>query len=316
MYYRIIPLHKTFDTYGLVYKIPENLRESIKIWQLAAISIGMSNTLWVCAGEVEEEEIPFDIKNVKDISDLQWDITFLNQKHIDLLVFVSEHYITPIHNAAWLFFPKNLQEKILKNTVEKIKKWSYSYKNPTVSLSAVQRDIYENICASEKPYHLIYGVTGSGKTQIYMKLIQDVLERWQQALLLIPEIILTSQIGGKIQSYFWDDVLILHSWVSAAKKASYWMDIHESRAKLIIGTRSSLFYPYKDLWIIIVDEEHDPSYVSDNAPRYNAIEVASKMSELYGCKLILWSGTPKITSFHKALWWDYQLHQMLEVYNK
>jgi primosomal protein N' (replication factor Y) len=272
--------------------------------------------LAICFGEVSDKQLNCKREDIKEII---WnhgeEFIFLSPQQLELVDFLARYYITPIHNALRLFFPRNLFEKISKQTLWKIKVSEYKYKNPEIILSEPQGDIYKKITTKNHLHHLIYGVTGSGKTQIYMKLIQDAILLGRQSLLLIPEIILTSQIGERIQAMFWDDVLIIHSGVTAAKKAKYWMDIHSWNAKIIIGTRSSLFYPYNNLWCIIIDEEHDSSYISDSAPRYHSLDVAQRLSQLYDIPLILGSGTPRTTTLYKWLKWDFQILQLLEKYS-
>jgi primosomal protein N' (replication factor Y) len=116
----------------------------------------------------------------------------------------------------------------------------------------------------------------------------------------------------RLKKVFWEQIIILHSGVSAAKKSQLWIDIYTWNAKIIVWTRSSLFYPYSNLWTIIVDEEHDNSYISDNAPRYNALEVAEKITDVYNIPLLLASWTPKVTTMYRWLKWDFTLLQLLE----
>jgi primosomal protein N' (replication factor Y) len=110
----------------------------------------------------------------------------------------------------------------------------------------------------------------------------------KQSLFLIPEIILTNQLSDKIKNIFWNEVLILNSTVTEATKTKNWISMNNNDAKIIIWTRSALFYPYNNLWLIIIDEEHDNSYISDSSPRYNTIEVAEKITELNWNMLLLW----------------------------
>lgn len=311
MLYRILPIKQSFDTFGLVYKSDENIKRG----KMVSISLRDVSQFGVCAWSVDESQLSYNIEDVLEIDEVVDTDFYLSEKHIELIDFVAKHYICMVHHVANLFFPKNLLEKLQKNTLQKVKDKKYIYRTPELKLSEIQQKIFTDIYESELKKHLIYGVTGSGKTQIYMQLIAENLKKWKQSLLLIPEIILTSQIGERIMQEFWDDVLILHSGVSAAKKTQYCMDIFKGEAKIIIGTRSSLFYPYRNLGIIIMDEEHDNSYISDSVPRYHARTVASKLSDLYDIPLVLWSGTPKISTFYKALKKDFALHQILEKYS-
>jgi primosomal protein N' (replication factor Y) len=163
---------------------------------------------------------------------------------------------------------------------------------------------------------LLYGITWSGKTEIYIKRIQQQLENNKQSLLLIPEIILSNQLSTKIKQVFWDDVLIINSTVSAAKRTSYWMDIYTGKAKIIVWTRSALFYPYNNLWLIIVDEEHDNSYVSDQAPRFHSLDIVNKISDILRIPLLLASGTPSVTTMYKSIKWEYKQVTLLEKYKR
>lgn len=315
MYYRVIPFWRTFDTFGLIYKIPKDLSVSIASWMIAFVPFRSTTEFALCVWEVYESGLNCEKTDIKEILEITSERIFLSSEQIQIIDFVSQHYITPIHHALWLYFPRNLLEKISKSTLEKIKKSEYSYNIPKISLTDYQWDIYDKIKKSENKKHLLFWVTGSGKTEIYMQIIADNLAKSKQTLLLIPEIILTSQIGERVKAAFWNDVLILHSGVTAAKKSAYWMDIYSGKAKIIIGTRSALFYPYNNLWGIIIDEEHDSSYISDAAPRYHSLDVAEKLSELYNIPLILWSGTPRSTTFYRGLKWEFQVLQLLEKYS-
>jgi primosomal protein N' (replication factor Y) len=119
-----------------------------------------------------------------------------------------------------------------------------------------------------------------------------------------------------MQKVFWKNVIIIHSSISEANKTKNWVKIYSWEAKVIIGTRSALFYPYVNLGRIIIDEEHDRSYRSDNAPRYNATEVATKISALQSIPLLMWSGTPSTSTMYKAVKKQIWLVTLLEEYNK
>lgn len=316
MYYRLIPFKRTFDTFGLVYKVPEDLLWVIFPGNVVVVELRWEPEIALVCNEISREDINCNVADVKEIISLTSEKKYLSSIQISIIDFVSQYYISPIHHALGLYFPKNLVEKISKNTVDKIKNKSYSYsENINISMTQNQEDIFQKIYNNQdQKKHLIYWVTGSGKTQIYMKIISENLKQGKQSLLLIPEIILTSQIWDKIKRIFWDDVIMLHSGVSAAKKSWYWMDIYSWNAKVIIGTRSALFYPYNNLASIIIDEEHDQSYISDSAPRYHSLDVAEEISKQTWCSLILGSWTPKVSTFYRWLRGDLQVLQLLEKY--
>lgn len=311
---RIIPLWKSFDRYGLSYYVDKKKCPDISQWDIILAPFGNWEILWVFAREDDVWKV-WNTGKMKEILEVYPKDFSLDPEYIKIIDFISGYYFTLIHHAAWLYFPKNLREKLLKRSYARIKENEYTYKQSKVLLSEKQDEIYRQIISSQQKKFLLYGITGSWKTEIYTKIISQCIEKGKQVLLLIPEIILTSQIETRMKKHFWDDILVLHSWISAAKKTQYWYDIKTGNAKIIVGTRSSLFYPYKNLWAIIMDEEHDESFISDSVPRYHAKEIAEKLSELFDIPLILGSWTPKIISFYKALAWEYKVLQLLESYS-
>ena len=148
---------------------------------------------------------------------------------------------------------------------------------------------------------LIYGVTGSGKTEVYMQLIEEVMNKERGAILLVPEISLTPQMLDRFIGRFGKEKLaVLHSKLSIGERHDEWIKIKENRAKIVIGARSAIFAPLENLGMIIIDEEHDNSYKSESNPRYNAKEIAEKICKEDNIPLVLGSATPDISSFYRA----------------
>ena len=147
---------------------------------------------------------------------------------------------------------------------------------------------------------LIHGITGSGKTEIYLNSIEATLERGRSALVLVPEIGLTPQVSNQFKSWFGDRVAILHSSLSAGERFDEWRRIRAGKARVVIGTRSAVFAPLHNLGAIIVDEEHDSAYKQDETPRYNARDVALKRAQQEGALVILGSATPQLETYHHA----------------
>ena len=164
---------------------------------------------------------------------------------------------------------------------------------------------------SSKPYrYLLHGITGSGKTEVYMAAINKVIEQGKTAIMLVPEISLTPQVLDNFRRRFGDNVALLHSGLSAGERFDEWKRILFGDANIVIGARSAIFAPLKNIGLIVIDEEHDGSYVSESNPRYNTIEIASKRAELENCSLVLGSATPSIESYHKAMTGEYELIEM------
>jgi primosomal protein N' (replication factor Y) len=148
---------------------------------------------------------------------------------------------------------------------------------------------------------LLYGETSSGKTQIYIRLIEQMLKQDKQTLYLLPEIALTTQVIERLREHFGGQIGVYHSRFNDNERAEVWQKVLKGEYKMILGARSSIFLPFKDLGLIIVDEEHESSYKQyDPAPRYHARDTAIYLSHLYGAKIVLGSATPSLESFYNA----------------
>ena len=183
-------------------------------------------------------------------------------------------------------------------------------------LNAEQVMVFEHVCAAldkpEKPI-LLYGVTGSGKTEIYLQAIQRVLDRGQSAIMLVPEIALTPQTVERFKSRFaamQQEVAVLHSHLSEGERHDEWHKINDGRARIVIGARSAVFAPLEKLGLIVVDEEHENSYKQEDAPRYHARDLAVLRGSFEKCAVLLGSATPSLESFHNASIGKYQLLRM------
>ncbi|MBG9445395.1 primosomal protein N' [Cytobacillus firmus] len=147
---------------------------------------------------------------------------------------------------------------------------------------------------------LLYGVTGSGKTEVYLQSIQRVLEDGKEAIVLVPEISLTPQMVKRFKGRFGDQVAVMHSGLSAGEKYDEWRKIQRKEVKVVVGARSAIFAPFENLGIIIIDEEHETSYKQEENPRYHARDVAIKRAENHNCPVVLGSATPSLESFARA----------------
>ena len=184
------------------------------------------------------------------------------------------------------------------------------------TLTPDQASAIENIEGSEKSVHLLHGVTGSGKTEIYLNLIAREIARGRTAIFLVPEISLTPQMLAQLRARFKGEAAILHSGLSAGEKFDEWWRLRSGEAKIAIGARSAIFAPLENIGVIIIDEEHDTSYVSESAPRYSTLEIARMRADYNGCKLILGSATPSVESYIEATENRFNLITLTERINK
>ncbi|MBO7178599.1 MAG: primosomal protein N' [Clostridia bacterium] len=188
--------------------------------------------------------------------------------------------------------------------------------NKVVTLTDEQQTAVNTIKNGNAGTYLIHGVTGSGKTEIYMNVIESALNEGKTAIMLVPEISLTPQMHGLFRARFGDKVSVLHSGLSDGERYDEWRRLLLGQAKVALGARSAVFAPLKDVGIIIIDEEHDNSYVSESNPRYFTSDVAEFRAKHSGAKLILGSATPSLESYHKAMEGEYTLITLKNRANK
>ncbi len=182
-------------------------------------------------------------------------------------------------------------------------------------LTAEQQQALDDIAESRqqgKQKFLLFGVTGSGKTQVYIEMALKMRAEGKQVLVLVPEIVLTGQLVMSFKQYFGDDVAVIHSRLSLGERNDTFWRIRTKQVGIIIGARSALFAPFEDLGLIVMDEEHDASYKQDESPRYHSHDIVEKMAEIYNSVLIMGSATPSMESFYKAQNGVYKLLTMRE----
>lgn len=187
------------------------------------------------------------------------------------------------------------------------------------TLSAQQQTVFDGLARQlndQKPgAALLYGVTGSGKTAVYIRLIYAALEQGRSAVLLVPEIALTPQLLGKLRAHFGKQVAVLHSSLRVGERFDEWRRIQAGSARVVVGTRSAVFAPVASPGIFIVDEEQEHTYKSENAPRYHAREIALYRGRQSGALVLLGSATPSVESMYHAKCGDYTLYTLTERYN-
>lgn len=185
-----------------------------------------------------------------------------------------------------------------------------------ISLTDDQRRVFDEISSEtkEKP-HLLYGVTSSGKSLVFLKLIKTVIDTGGSAMLLVPEISLTPQMIRITKEYFGEVVCVIHSRLSATQRLLQYNSIASGKAKVVVGTRSAVFAPMQNLKLIIIDEEHERTFKSESAPRYSTSRVASFIAKECDARLVLASATPSIESYYLAQKGYYHLHKLEKRFN-
>ena len=189
-----------------------------------------------------------------------------------------------------------------------------------LALNKEQKDAIDPIIHSIKENHhdvfLMYGVTGSGKTEVYLQSIEEVLKVGKEAIVLVPEISLTPQMVHRFKGRFGSKVAVLHSGLSTGEKYDEWRKIQRKEVQLVVGARSAIFAPFENLGMVIIDEEHESSYKQEENPRYHARDVAIYRAKLHNCPVVLGSATPTLESFARSKKGVYKLLTLKERVNK
>ena len=207
------------------------------------------------------------------------------------------------HGLSIYKLNKLMEHGLIKSEEEIVFRYNTREYNKDVqkNLTAEQSMAIKEIEESEENLILLKGVTGSGKTEVYMRIVEKTLKEGKSAIVLVPEIALTPQMIERFKGRFGSNVALFHSKLSDGERFDEWYRVKEGKASLIIGARSAIFLPAKNLGLIIIDEEHENTYKSDQNPKYQTKEVAEYIAKLKGCKVILGSATPTIESYYRAI---------------
>lgn len=212
-----------------------------------------------------------------------------------------------------------IKKKVLKEVPEEVYRLNNEEKvvDQKINLTSEQELVFNKIKESVNQFQpfLLFGVTGSGKTLVYIKIIEYVLRFNKEVIVLVPEISLTPQIVSRFKKKFGNLIAILHSGLSAGEKYDEWRKIERGEVKIVIGARSAIFAPFKNLGLIVIDEEHSDSYKQENNPKYSTIDIALWRAKYHNCCVVLGSATPSIESYVRAKNNIYTLLEMKNRYN-
>ncbi|MDD2697964.1 MAG: primosomal protein N' [Arcobacteraceae bacterium] len=258
--------------------------ELIKIGSLVMISLKNRKKEDIGVVVKEVEKPTFKCSDISTVLE-----TFHTKFTLEVAFFIAKYYVCSIGEALGLFIP------FTKNSLIAIEKNNF---DTNIILSPKQQEAF-NFCKQHKRT-LLFANTGSGKTEIYLKSIEKVLNEGKNCVYLLPEIALTPQMEKRLKKVFKDAVAIWHSKISQKKKNEILIKLATGEVKIIAGARSALFLPYPNLGLIVVDEEHDDSYKSEQKPRVHVKDLAIYLSQKYDIQLILGSATPSLNSFAKV----------------
>ncbi len=288
-YYEVAPLtYIGKDTNVLTYSSGLN----IKPGNLVVTYLRNKSITGIILGEV-----PKPTFDTKDIIEILFDQPALSAEMIEIARWMSKYYSASLVSVLNTMIPSGITKKRRTVATKQKKEISDDHKKLTSDqqhiFAEIENDLYK------KP-QLIFGVTGSGKTEIYLQLIRNELEQNHGVIVLVPEVSLTPQAMERYSARFGDRVAVLHSYLKETERFATWKSVLTGEKDIIIGSRSALFAPVKNLGLIIIDEAHESSYKQDQTPRYESTRVAEKIKELTNCGLIFGTATPSIEMFYRA----------------
>lgn len=261
-------------------------------------------------GLVLEETTEVPAFETKDVIAIDEEFPPFADPFVKWLEWLAQYYLHPIGQVAQSAVPP------LRKTT-KIRKSSRAPVIPEMAFESAPEMTQEQEAAFKAiagckgfSTHLVFGVTGSGKTEIYLRLLDKILAEGKTGLVLVPEISLTPQLVNRFAKRFGDKIAAIHSQLTDREKTNQWWDIVEGRKKILIGARSALFCPIPHLGLIIIDEEHEPSFKQDEKLKYNGRDAAIVLAKLSNCPIILGSATPSLETWKNTLDKKYQLHTL------
>lgn len=292
---------------SFTYLVPLNLQGLLRPGQLIEIPFGKKTILGVTSS-VEMHRLPSEIKGLKEIKSLTDAGIVFSEQNLRLAQWISKYYVVCLGLVLKSMLPKfsvRSKEPALSG---------YEKFNPDFVLTEQQRIAVTQIGNYlERPsVFLLKGITGSGKTEVYMQIIKRLIERGKQIIILVPEISLTVQAIERYARRFGiEKIALFHSRMKESEKLWTWQHIKNQNKQIIIGPRSAIFSPVQDLGLIVLDEEHDASFKQfDQNPKYHARDVAQKLSEIWQCPLVLGDATASMETYYKALNHEYTLLEL------
>ncbi|MEI6079441.1 MAG: primosomal protein N' [bacterium] len=264
------------------------------------IPIGRSKCFGFVMDELDKKPETFEIKKITKLSG---DLPFFNKENLAFYKWISEYYHYPLGETLSLIIPSFIPKR--KKDFNSVELTTVAQNDPIVDFTHEQKAAEKAIldidiqgqCSSR---NLLHGVTGSGKTEVYIEIIKDTIRQKRGAIVIVPEIALTPQLIDRITVHFKGEISVIHSEISRAKKYETWMKLALGKSLLCIGARSAIFSPMPNIGLIVVDEEQDSSYKQDDRLRYNARDLALVLGKQHKAKVILSSATPSVETYHNS----------------
>lgn len=255
------------------------------------------------------KDLPYDASKIRPIIRVLDEEPLLTSELINLGIWMSNYYLTPIGEILNSMIPSGKRETSSQD-------FSFTDEFPEqkiVTLSDEQKKAIESITSSDNEtvkFHYLYGTTGSGKTEVFLQVAEKILKKGKGIIYLVPEIGLTPQVIEAVTMRFGSTVAVLHSGLTPSQKLTEWNRILHKEARIVIGARSAVFAPVPQLGLIIIDEEHDGSYKSNNTPRYHARQIAMYRCSKLAIPLLMGSATPSVESWNSISNGQFECHKL------
>lgn len=299
------PLHNT-----LTYSVPEILVDQLHIGMSIVVNLGKRETTAVVIKLFSETPVSnFEIKPILRLHENRPQLSF---SQVEWGRFLSNYYVHPIGQVFESFFPPLPTFREYKTKKRSLLGVHSPHKAIAPTLTEEQTTVINSILSKGQGFntHLLFGVTGSGKTEVYIKVIEAVLAQEKNAIILVPEISLTPQLIERFAARFGENVAVIHSHLTDREKTNQWWMAQQSKSRILIGARSALFCPVPNLGLIIVDEEHEASFKQDEMLKYNARDAAIMRGKFENCPVLLGSATPSLESWQNAKLNRFFLHRL------
>lgn len=291
----LYPNKRFFD-----YEIPPELSEKIKTGHMVMVPFGKRKTWGIVYKLKKQHDASTDPKKIKKIDSIVLEKEVFSSVQLRFAEWLCDRYYYPIGEIFESMLPaaiRKASQKLLAAEPKEKEKLAVALKE----LNEAQKKALEEIKSSQQREHLLWGVTGSGKTEVYLHLIQEEIKQQRGCIVLVPEIALTPQLFSRFEKAFPNEVAVFHSAQTEKEQRISWLDIFNGRKKIALGPRSALFAPVQKLGLIVMDEEHESSYKQEERLRYHARVAAQKLAELSQAKLLLGSATPSAETLFSAM---------------
>lgn len=292
---------------ALTYRAPTTTDIVWRRGQRVHLPLGRRQSSGVLLGTTEDAPTEFA---VKDLTGLDPDYPVLPDSFLRWLEWLSDYYLHPVGQVCELAYPP-LRKTARTRGSQKESPVPDVVMKDKFALNPEQIAAVTAISGSQGfGAHLLFGVTGSGKTEVYLELLEQTLQRGQAGLFLVPEIALTPQLLRRFSERFGQKIAVIHSQLTDRERTEQWWSIQNGEKKILMGARSAIFCPVPDLGLVVVDEEHEPSFKQEEKLKYHGRDAAIMLAKEFNCPVVLGSATPSLESWKNALEGKYHLHRL------